>query len=68
MELWTGEKAGQMTVYSIKERSVSSQEIINHYESKMDAVEVLLVEGHVNQELLFSYVYPGSVGKLTNIY
>jgi hypothetical protein len=61
MELWTGERAGQMTVYTIDDGTVVSQESINHYEPHIDAVEVLLIEGHSNQELLFSYVYPGSV-------
>jgi len=60
-ELWAGEKAGQMTVYTIKDGLVDSQESINHYEPVIEAVEVLLIEGHANQELLFSYVYPGSV-------
>ncbi|CAL8114388.1 unnamed protein product [Orchesella dallaii] len=61
MELWAGERAGQMNVFTIKDGVVSSQENINHYERVIDAVEVLLIDTHVNNEMMFSYVYPGSV-------
>jgi len=59
MELWTGEKAGKMIVYSLKEGNVVAQEQINHYENTLDAVEVLLLDSHSSNELIFSYVYPG---------
>lgn len=59
MELWAGERAGQMNVFTIKDGKVSSQENINHYERVIDAVEVLLIDTHVNNEVMFSYVYPG---------
>lgn len=48
-----------MNVFTIKDGKVASQENINHYERVIEAVEVLLIDTHVNNDVMFSYVYPG---------
>lgn len=61
-EIWTGEKAGQMTIFTIKNNIVVGQETINHYEAiQIDGVQVFIVKVHINNEMLFSYVYPGTL-------
>ena len=58
-EIWAGERAGQMTIFTIKNNIVVQQEAINHYEMTLEGVQVLIVKSHPSQEVLFSYVYPG---------
>lgn len=64
-ELWCGESRGSISIFTIKDNIVSSQEVVNHYEPMIENLEVLhLISSHspayAGQEpSIWSYVYPG---------
>jgi hypothetical protein len=54
-----------MRIFSVRDSTVIGQESLNHYERErggsLEALQVLLIHSHPNNQLLFSYVFPGSV-------
>ncbi|XP_071051470.1 leucine-rich repeat serine/threonine-protein kinase 1 isoform X2 [Onthophagus taurus] len=58
-ELWCGQSEGQISIYSIKDHGVVSQEIVNHYQPIIETVQVKkLVSDSLN---VWSYVHPGCI-------
>jgi len=64
-ELWSGERGGEMRIFSIRDSTVVGQESVNHYEKErgrsLEVLQVLLIHAHPGSQLMFSYVFPGSV-------
>lgn len=66
-ELWCGESHGNISIFTIRENIVTSQEVVNHYDPIIDNLDVLhLTSSHCpvydNRDMsVWSYVYPGEV-------
>ncbi|KAF4523571.1 hypothetical protein B566_EDAN014882, partial [Ephemera danica] len=66
-ELWCGESHGNISIFSIRDSVVSSQQVVNHYEPVIENLEVLhLISSHTpysagQHPAVWSYVYPGCV-------
>ncbi|CAM1297638.1 Uncharacterised protein g1884 [Pycnogonum litorale] len=66
-ELWCGQSQGGVSIFNLKTEIsgriiVTSQEVIHHYESSIDNIEVLqIVSSKYDNKYVWSYVYPGCV-------
>jgi hypothetical protein len=65
-ELWCGQSNGSISIFTIHENVVTSQDIVNHYEPMIENINVLnLVSTHCplyhegDDITVCSYVYPG---------
>lgn len=66
VEIWCGESHGALSVFTLKDGIVTSQEVINHHDPVIENIEVLHVisqeyKGSSNESLIWTSIYPGSV-------
>ena len=59
MEIWCGESHGAISVFTMRDGVVTSQEVINHNDPVVENVEVFQVISDSESGHVWTFVYPG---------
>lgn len=58
-ELWCGQSMAQISIYTIKDQIVVEQDVVNHYQTIIEAVSVKNLIS--DMYMVWSYVHPGCI-------
>ena len=59
VEIWCGESHGAISVFTMRDGVVTSQEVINHNDPVVENVEVFQVISDSESGHVWTFVYPG---------
>ena len=59
VEIWCGESHGAISVFTMRDGVVTSQEVVNHNDPVVENVEVFQVISESESGLVWTFVYPG---------